>query len=440
MATSFEEQTNTLQEEILRIKNEEFALRRLTEDQQLDINQKTSQLQTALDGLVKFKDLATAEREKNDSHEQTLARTLKDFNNEKRAMKNLQEELNMLRHQNDKQAEETRSLSIANETWSSKFNALESKFEENEKALKLANEKLAVSIHPDSTDMQKYVKDKLQVAVAYMEEYKTDAKKKYSALELEFREALKIEDNEKNKLREKIDKLKEEHAELRINQERLFFSEKKAKDTVELVASGAKELKTRNAELEDKIDRLVDAVRKAKELADQRYKDEQRTKLALQESQKTKAKLIATLTEQEGIVNGLKAEREQWSKGLASQTTDLAKEKGNLQAENEALKQKLAIEVKNLSKLNKIVQLKAQNDKKLKIKEKELESSQQQTQDLKAKLEQKRRQAFELQAECDSHAKQLEKSERRLARGEADREHLLGKRKLPDFYNFIVFR
>ena len=347
MATSFEEQTNTLQEEILRIKNEEFALRRLTEDQQLDINQKTSQLQTALDGLVKFKDLATAEREKNDSHEQTLARTLKDFNNEKRAMKNLQEELNMLRHQNDKQAEENRSLSIANETWSSKFNTLESKFDENEKALKLANEKLAVSIHPDSTDMQKYVKDKLQVAVAYMEEYKTDAKKKYSALELEFREALKIEDNQKNKLREKIDKLKEEHAELRINQERLFFSEKKAKDTVELVASGAKELKTRNAELEDKIDRLVDAVRKAKELADQRYKDEQRTKLALQESQKTKAKLIATLTEQEGIVNGLKAEREQWSKGLASQTTDLAKEKGNLQAENEALKQKLSIEVKN---------------------------------------------------------------------------------------------
>jgi len=258
------------------------------------------------------------------------------------------------------------------------------------------------------------VKDKLQVAVAYMEEYKVESKKKYSALEIEFREALKIEDNEKNKLREKIDKLKEEHAELRINQERLFFSEKKAKDTVEMVASGAKELKTRNAELEEKIDRLVDAVRKAKELADQRYKDEQRTKLALQESQKTKAKLIATLTEQEGIVNGLKAEREQWSKGLASQATDLAKEKGNLQAENEALKQKLAIE--------------AQNEKRLKIKEKELESSQQQIQDLKAKLEQKRRQAFELQAECDSHAKQLEKSERRLARGEADREHLLDEK------------
>jgi len=440
MATSFEEQTNTLQDEILRIKNEEFALRRLTEDQELDINQKTSQLQTALDGLVKFKDLATSEREKNESHEQTLARTLKDFSNEKRAMKNLQEELNKLRHHNDKQAEENRTLSIENETWNSKFSTLESKFDENEKALKLANEKLAVSIHPDSTDMQKYVKDKLQVAVAYMEEYKTDAKKKYSALELEFREALKIEDNEKNKLREKIDKLKEEHAELRINQERLFFSEKKAKDTVEMVASGAKELKTRNAELEDKIDRLVDAVRKAKELADQRYKDEQRTKLALQESQKTKAKLIATLTEQEGIVNGLKAEREQWSKGLASQTTDLAKEKGNLQAENEALQHKLAIEVKNCKGLIKLVQFKAQNEKKLRIKEKELESSQQQIQDLKAKLDQKRRQAFELQAECDSHAKQLEKSERRLARGEADREHLLGTENLQFWYNFIDFR
>ena len=58
MATSFEQQTNTLQEEILKMKNEAFALQRLTEDQQLDINQKMSQLQTALDGLVKFKDLA----------------------------------------------------------------------------------------------------------------------------------------------------------------------------------------------------------------------------------------------------------------------------------------------------------------------------------------------------------------------------------------------
>merc|ERR1712150_45553 len=62
------------------------------------------------------------------------------------------------------------------------------------------------------------------------------------------------------------------------------------------------------------------------------------------------------------------------------------------------------------------------------IKEKELESSQQQIQELKAKLEQKRRQAFELQAECDSHAKHLEKAERRLARGEADREHLLDEK------------
>ena len=64
--------------------------------------------------------------------------------------------------------------------------------------------------------------------------------------------------------------------------------------------------------------------------------------------------------------------------------------------------------------------------KKLKINEKELDSAQQQIQDLKAKLDKKRRQAFELQAECDSQVKHLEKAERRLARGEADREHLIG--------------
>jgi len=82
-----------------------------------------------------------------------------------------------------------------------------------------------------------------------------------------------------------------------------------------------------------------------------RYKDEQRAKVQLNEIQKSKSKLISALTEQEGILNGLKKEREQWSTDLATQTSQLAKERGTLCAEIESLKTQLNSELENRNRL-----------------------------------------------------------------------------------------
>ena len=81
------------------------------------------------------------------------------------------------------------------------------------------------------------------------------------------------------------------------------------------VARQAKEFKAKNDAAEEKLSTFVDAIRKAKELAEQRYREEQRAKAQLNETQKAKAKLIAALTEQEGILKGLRAEREKWRQG-----------------------------------------------------------------------------------------------------------------------------
>ena len=84
-------------------------------------------------------------------------------------------------------------------------------------------------------------------------------------------------------------------------------------------------------------------------------------KVQLNECQKSKAKLISTLTEQEGILKGLQSERREWSTNLANQSSELAREKGSLLAQIEKLKNDLDNDLENRNRV--------------KIKEKELESA-----------------------------------------------------------------
>merc|ERR1712235_66883 len=70
-------------------------------------------------------------------------------------------------------------------------------------------------------------------------------------------------------------------------------------------------------------------------------------------------------------MGGLQAEREQWSTNLANQTSDLAKQKGNLIAKIEILETELLKEKENRNTL--------------KIKEKEIDSLNSVTRDLKLK-------------------------------------------------------
>ena len=84
-------------------------------------------------------------------------------------------------------------------------------------------------------------------------------------------------------------------------------------------------------------------MRKTKELADDRYRydvinsllrhfetcsrDEQKAKTKLRDIMTERAKLIETVTQQDGIVRGLESERSRWSRDLADRTSSLAQEK-----------------------------------------------------------------------------------------------------------------
>ena len=105
------------------------------------------------------------------------------------------------------------------------------------------------------------------------------------------------------------------------------------------------------------------------------------------------------------------SEREQWGSNLASQSSSLAKERGTLTAEIEALKSKLEIEFENKNKL--------------KIKEKELYSAQQSYNDCKNKIDSLRAENSHLRSQLTSSDKFMSKMESKISKLETERENLM---------------
>ena len=96
---------------------------------------------------------------------------------------------------------------------------------------------------------------------------------------------------------------------------------------------------------------------------------------------------------------------------MATQTSQLAKERGALYAEVDALKAQLNAEMENRNKLR--------------IKEKELESAHQSFKDGKEKLEIYRCENSSLRGELDTQEKCLTKMEAKLSNLEGEREQLI---------------
>ena len=259
--------------------------------------------------------------------------------------------------------------------------------------------KLNNSIDPDGPEFARILAQKNSQLQSAFHEYRNRHQNEYKQLENEFRTALITETTRHNTLLSEMENIKEENVSfrqvfklmlsgspligsfssssvligyechlasinlktlLRINHEKLNGAIQRSNDELEQSKRQLHKSHKTITDLEDKIERLVDAIRKAKELADNRYRDEQKSKIQLKEIQKEKSKLVATLTQQDGILKGLQAEREQWSTNLANQTSDLAKEKGNLIAKIEILETELLKEKENRNTL--------------KIKEKEIDS------------------------------------------------------------------
>ena len=114
--------------------------------------------------------------------------------------------------------------------------------------------------------------------------------------------------------------------------------------------------------------------------------DEQNTKAKLRDIMAERAKLIETVTQQDGIVRGLESERSRWSRDLADRTSSLAQEKSSLAAQAEKMREELEASRKN--------------EQLIKIKEKEIDAVNNQVRDLKLKSSQYQARLKESQENC----------------------------------------
>ena len=279
---------------------------------------------------------------------------------EKSNIQKHQKELDSAKYKNDKLCQELKvgqnSLQKLEDELSNSHVILKQK----EETILSLEKKLNNSIDPDGPEFARILAQKNSQLQSAFHEYRNRHQNEYKKLENEFRTSLITETTRHNTLLSEMENIKEENVSFRINHEKLNGAIQRSNDELEQSKRQLHKSQKTITDLEDKIERLVDAIRKAKELADNRYREEQKSKIQLKEIQKEKSKLVATLTQQDGILKGLQAEREQWSTNLANQTSDLAKEKGNLMARIEILETELLKEKENRNTL--------------KIKEKEIDS------------------------------------------------------------------
>jgi len=343
---------------------------KISEQQHL-LTQKSSQLEASLETASKFKIYFHQEKDKTDTLEQSIARLSKENRIEKSNIQKHQKELDSAKYQNDKLCQELKvgqnSLQKLEDELSNSHMILKQK----EETILSLEKKLNNAIDPDGPEFARILAQKNSQLQSAFHEYRNRHQNEYKQLENEFRSALITETTRHNTLLSEMENIKEENVTFRINHEKLNGAIQRSNDELEQSKRQLHKSQKTITDLEDKIERLVDAIRKAKELADNRYRDEQKSKIQLKDIQKEKSKLVATLTQQDGILKGLQAEREQWSTNLANQTSDLAKEKGNLIAKIEILETELLKE--------------KQNRNTIKIKEKEIDSLNSVTRDLKLK-------------------------------------------------------
>ena len=89
---------------------------------------------------------------------------------------------------------------------------------------------------------------------------------KYTALEVEFREALQSASSKLSKLRDELDQAKEQNVAHQIEREKLLGQISHGAEQLKTEQKRLKESVQNSHMLEDKIERLVEAVRKSKEL------------------------------------------------------------------------------------------------------------------------------------------------------------------------------
>ncbi|XP_034559351.1 leucine-rich repeat and coiled-coil domain-containing protein 1 [Notolabrus celidotus] len=172
---------------------------------------------------------------------------------------------------------------------------------------------------------------------AELQEILGEGRKKYAALEDEFRMALTIEAARFSEVQEACDQMTAELVGVKATLTKSREREKKSGSLVQELTVVVREQKSRISELiKAKRDAVTDLKSRLHSL-EAEVEQDRRLGLQLELLKKDKSRLLSQLTAQESVIDGLRAERRIWGQELAQQGASLAQDRGRLEARIEVL-------------------------------------------------------------------------------------------------------
>ncbi|CAI2732038.1 unnamed protein product [Schistosoma spindalis] len=218
----------------------------------------------------------------------------------------------------------------------------------------------------DSPELSKFISAKIDLERAHyqkdidlLQEKLIDSTKRYTALEDEFRMALRIEAERYETLLKTSDLCKNELNNTQLQLKEMIEREESARCLIQELNSVVKEQKSKHTS-EQKAHLLLQHNLKERIATLEMHLEEAQTRIRNHENLRKELKQQkAEMTAQESIIAGLKAERRNWSEELAKQGSALAQDRGRLEAKIEAQELEIASLKKSLENENDSVKIKS---------------------------------------------------------------------------------
>ncbi|CAH8600896.1 unnamed protein product [Schistosoma guineensis] len=218
----------------------------------------------------------------------------------------------------------------------------------------------------DSPELSKFISAKIDLERAHhqkdidlLQEKLIDSTKRYTALEDEFRMALRIEAERYETLLKTSDLCKNELINTQLQLKEMIEREESARCLIQELNTVVKEQKSKHTS-EQKAHLLLQHNLKERIATLEMHLEEAQTRIRNHENLRKELKQQkAEMTAQESIIAGLKAERRNWSEELAKQGSALAQDRGRLEAKIEAQELEIASLKKSLENENDSVKIKS---------------------------------------------------------------------------------
>ncbi|KAG5285397.1 hypothetical protein AALO_G00002920 [Alosa alosa] len=186
-----------------------------------------------------------------------------------------------------------------------------------------------------------------------------EARKQYAALEDEFRMALTIEAGRFNEVKTAFDHASRELSDLKASLIQTQQKEQKSVALVQELTTMVREQKERIAELTKSRKEAVTELKSRIQSLEEAAEGDRRLGLQVELLKKDKAKLVAQVSAQESVIDGLRSERKLWGQELAQQGASLAQDRGRLEAKIEVLSSELETQKKQNERDSDALKIKA---------------------------------------------------------------------------------